>query len=101
MRYNDVEPVVYNFTYLLKVCGDEANLRMGKEIHGLLVKSGFSLDLFAMTGLENMYEKRRQVHEALKYMCNGQTMKMAREGEPPCSARNFLHLAPLNVSWLR
>uniref|UniRef100_A0A1J3J441 Pentatricopeptide repeat-containing protein n=1 Tax=Noccaea caerulescens TaxID=107243 RepID=A0A1J3J441_NOCCA len=66
MRYDDVEPVVYNFTYLLKVCGDEADLRMGKEIHGLLVKSGFSLDLFAMTGLENMYAKCRQVHEARK-----------------------------------
>ncbi|KFK35672.1 hypothetical protein AALP_AA4G022300 [Arabis alpina] len=66
MRYDDVEVVVYNFTYLLKVCGDEADLRMGKEIHGLLVKSGFSLDLFAMTGLENMYAKCRQVHEARK-----------------------------------
>jgi pentatricopeptide repeat protein len=66
MRYDDVEPVVYNFTYLLKVCGDEAELRVGKEIHGLLVKSGFSLDLFAMTGLENMYAKCRQVNEARK-----------------------------------
>ncbi|ESQ31003.1 hypothetical protein EUTSA_v10011247mg [Eutrema salsugineum] len=66
MRYDDVEPVVYNFTYLLKVCGDEAEIRVGKEIHGLLVKNGFSLDLFAMTGLENMYAKCRQVHEARK-----------------------------------
>lgn len=66
MRDDEVEPVVYNFTYLLKVCGDEAELRVGKEIHGLLVKSGFSLDLFAMTGLENMYAKCRQVQEARK-----------------------------------
>ncbi|CAN6906142.1 unnamed protein product [Brassica oleracea] len=66
MRCDDVEPVVYNFTYLLKACGDEAELGMGKEVHGLLVKSGFSLDLFAMTGLENMYAKCRQVHEARK-----------------------------------
>ncbi|KAG5386667.1 hypothetical protein IGI04_038137 [Brassica rapa subsp. trilocularis] len=66
MRCDDVEPVVYNFTYLLKACGDEAELGVGKEVHGLLVKSGFSLDLFAMTGLENMYAKCRQVHEARK-----------------------------------
>ncbi|XP_010540194.1 PREDICTED: pentatricopeptide repeat-containing protein At1g11290, chloroplastic [Tarenaya hassleriana] len=66
MRYDDVEPVVYSFTYLLKVCGDESELRRGKEIHGQLVKSGFSSNLFAMTGLENMYAKCRQIYEACK-----------------------------------
>lgn len=66
MRYDDVAPVVYNFTYLLKVCGDVGEIRRGKEIHGQLIVNGFSLDLFAMTGVVNMYAKCGQIQEAYK-----------------------------------
>lgn len=66
MRYDDVAPVVYNYTYLLKVCGDVGEIRRGKEIHGQLIVNGFSLDLFAMTGVVNMYAKCRQIEEAYK-----------------------------------
>lgn len=66
MRYDDVAPVVYNFTYLLKVCGDVGEIRRGKEIHGQLIVNGFSLDLFAMTGVVNMYAKCGQIEEAYK-----------------------------------
>ncbi|XP_021901338.1 pentatricopeptide repeat-containing protein At1g11290, chloroplastic [Carica papaya] len=66
MRYDNVRPVVYNFTYLLKVCGDKADLRRGKEIHGQLITSGFSCELFGMTAVVNLYAKCRQVGEAHK-----------------------------------
>lgn len=66
MRYDDVAPVVYNYTYLLKVCGDVGEIRRGKEIHGQLIVNGFSLDLFAMTGVVNMYAKCGQIQEAYK-----------------------------------
>lgn len=66
MRYDDVAPVVYNYTYLLKVCGDVGEIRRGKEIHGQLIVNGFSLDLFAMTGVVNMYAKCGQIEEAYK-----------------------------------
>ncbi|XP_065867354.1 pentatricopeptide repeat-containing protein At1g11290, chloroplastic [Euphorbia lathyris] len=66
MRRDNVEPVVYNFTYLLKLCGDNSDLRRGKEIHGQLTTSGFSLNLFAMTGVVNMYAKCRQIDDAYK-----------------------------------
>lgn len=66
MRYDDVAPVVYNYTYLLKVCGDVGEIRRGKEIHGQLIVNGFSLDLFAMTGVVNMYAKCGQIDEAYK-----------------------------------
>ncbi|KAK3422793.1 hypothetical protein EUGRSUZ_G03194 [Eucalyptus grandis] len=66
MRRDDVKPIVYNFTYLLKVCGDNADLRRGKEIHGQLVANGFASNVFAMTGVANMYAKCRQVGEAYK-----------------------------------
>lgn len=66
MKYDEVEPVVYNFTYLLKVCGDNTDLRSGKEIHGQLITSGHSSNLFAMTGVVNLYAKCRQIDEAYK-----------------------------------
>ncbi|KAK3228626.1 hypothetical protein Dsin_000507 [Dipteronia sinensis] len=66
MKYDDVPLVVYNFTYLLKVCGDKGELRRGKQIHGQLVVHGFSSNLFAMTGVANMYAKCRQIDEAYK-----------------------------------
>jgi pentatricopeptide repeat protein len=66
MKYDEVEPVVYNFTYLLKVCGDNTDLRRGKEIHGQLITSGQSSNLFAMTGVVNLYAKCRQINEAYK-----------------------------------
>ncbi|KAK3228628.1 hypothetical protein Dsin_000509 [Dipteronia sinensis] len=66
MKYDDVPLVVYNFTYLLKVCGDKGQLRRGKQIHGQLVVHGFSSNLFAMTGAANMYANCRQIDEAYK-----------------------------------
>ncbi|OWM78482.1 pentatricopeptide repeat-containing protein At1g11290, chloroplastic [Punica granatum] len=66
MKHDGVVPIVYNVTYLLKVCGDGANLRRGREIHGQLIVSGFGSNVFAMTGLVNMYAKCRLVKEAHK-----------------------------------
>ncbi|MBA0598492.1 pentatricopeptide repeat-containing protein At1g11290, chloroplastic [Gossypium raimondii] len=66
MKADNVKPVVYNFTYLLKVCGDKGELRRGKEIHGQLIKNGFSSNVFAMTGVVNVYAKCRQIEEAYK-----------------------------------
>lgn len=66
MKYDGVEPVVYNFTYLLKVIGDNSDLRRGKEIHGQLLTYGFGSNLFAMTSVANMYAKCRQIGEAYK-----------------------------------
>nr|POF24795.1 pentatricopeptide repeat-containing protein, chloroplastic [Quercus suber] len=66
MKCDDVKPVVYNFTYLLKVCGDVADLRRGKEIHGQVITNGFSSNVFAMTGVVNLYAKCRQIEDAYK-----------------------------------
>lgn len=66
MKCDDVKPVVYNFTYLLKVCGDNADLRRGKEIHGQVIINGFSSNVFAMTGVVNLYAKCRQIEDAYK-----------------------------------
>ncbi|KAK2995733.1 hypothetical protein RJ640_004262 [Escallonia rubra] len=66
MKYDSVRPVVYNFTYLLKVCGDSADLVRGREIHGQLIVHGYASNVFAMTGVVNMYAKCRLIDEAYK-----------------------------------
>ncbi|GMG99526.1 hypothetical protein Nepgr_001366 [Nepenthes gracilis] len=66
MKYDGVELVVYNFTYLLKLCGDSAELRSGREIHAQLIVSGYGSNRFAMTGAMNMYAKCREVIDACK-----------------------------------
>uniref|UniRef100_A0A7N0T930 DYW domain-containing protein n=1 Tax=Kalanchoe fedtschenkoi TaxID=63787 RepID=A0A7N0T930_KALFE len=66
MRCDGVVPVVYNFAYLLKVCGTESDYRLGRELHGQLVVNGYALNLFAMTSLANMYAKCGLVEDAYK-----------------------------------
>ncbi|KAF9593231.1 hypothetical protein IFM89_020899 [Coptis chinensis] len=66
MKHDGVVPVVYNYTYLLKACGDCSNLRMGKLLHGDLVVNGFSSNLYAMTAVSNMYAKCRCIDDCRK-----------------------------------
>eukprot|EP00257_Ricinus_communis_P019666 XP_015578720.1 pentatricopeptide repeat-containing protein At1g11290, chloroplastic [Ricinus communis] len=66
MKHDNVRPVVYNFTYLLTLCGDNFDLRRGKEIHGQLITSGFSWNLFAMTAVVSLYCKCRVIGDAYK-----------------------------------
>eukprot|EP00268_Persea_americana_P059866 TRINITY_DN7399_c1_g1_i1.p1 TRINITY_DN7399_c1_g1~~TRINITY_DN7399_c1_g1_i1.p1 ORF type:complete len:542 (-),score=118.46 TRINITY_DN7399_c1_g1_i1:1158-2783(-) len=64
MRLADVRPVVYNFTYLLKTCGDNVELRRGKVLHVQLIAHGFGSNVFEMTAVVNMYAKCRQIEDA-------------------------------------
>lgn len=66
MRHDGVEPVVYNFSYLLKACADNFDATRGREIHAQLVLYGLSANLFAMTSLMNLYAKCGVVHDACK-----------------------------------
>ncbi|XP_021745221.1 pentatricopeptide repeat-containing protein At1g11290, chloroplastic-like [Chenopodium quinoa] len=66
MKCDGVQPIVYNFTYLLKLCGDNSDIRRGREIQGQLIVNGFAFNLFAMTGVMNMYAKCRETCDAYK-----------------------------------
>ncbi|KAF3773314.1 Pentatricopeptide repeat-containing protein [Nymphaea thermarum] len=66
MRRFGVQPLVYNFTYLLKNCGDQLDVRRGKQIHGQLISCGFESNVFAMTAVVNMYAKCGQMRDAQK-----------------------------------
>ncbi|XP_031121050.1 pentatricopeptide repeat-containing protein At1g11290, chloroplastic [Ipomoea triloba] len=66
MRSDNVTPVVYNLTYLLKACADNSDIQKGKQIHGQLILNGFSSDRFAMTSVVSLYAKCRLVEDAHK-----------------------------------
>lgn len=66
MNTDSVRPVVYNFTYLLKACADNSDLRRGKAIHAMLIVNGYASNLFAMNGVVNLYAKCRLIDEACK-----------------------------------
>ncbi|KAL8534200.1 hypothetical protein ACS0TY_010270 [Phlomoides rotata] len=66
MKHDGVEQVVYNYSYLLKACADNFDVRRGREIHAQLILNGLPSNLFAMTGVMNLYAKCREIHEAYK-----------------------------------
>lgn len=66
MKRDGINPFVYDLTYLLKLCGDNSDLRRGRELQGQLMVNGFGSNLFAMTAIMNMYAKCREVWDAYK-----------------------------------
>nr|GEV73708.1 pentatricopeptide repeat-containing protein At1g11290, chloroplastic [Tanacetum cinerariifolium] len=66
MMEDGVQPVVYNFTYLLKGIGEMGDFGLGRQVHGLTIVSGHDGDVYAMTCVVNMYAKCGLVDEAYK-----------------------------------
>ncbi|GER43218.1 pentatricopeptide repeat (PPR) superfamily protein [Striga asiatica] len=66
MRRDGVAQTVYNYSYLLKACADNFDVRRGKEIHAHLVLNGFSENLYAMSSVMNLYAKCSLIHDAFK-----------------------------------
>lgn len=50
-------PVSWVLVCVLKACTNTLNLELGKQIHGCLLKSGYSDDLFVGSSLINLYGK--------------------------------------------
>lgn len=66
MNCDGVSPLIYNYSYLLKACADNFDVKKGKEIHAQLILNGFSNNVYAMTSVMNLYAKCRVIHEAYK-----------------------------------
>ncbi|CAH9074363.1 unnamed protein product [Cuscuta epithymum] len=66
MRSDNVDPVVHDYAYLIKACAQSSDIRKGKQIHGQLILNGFSSNLFAMTGVVNLYVKCGLLEDALR-----------------------------------
>ncbi|KAK6945076.1 Pentatricopeptide repeat [Dillenia turbinata] len=50
-----VEPNSYTFPFLLKSCAKITGTRIGKQVHGHVLKMGFVNDVFVHSSLVNMY----------------------------------------------
>ncbi|KAK1408660.1 hypothetical protein QVD17_40630 [Tagetes erecta] len=61
-----VQPVVFNFTYLLKGCGENLLVREGKQVHAQVILNGYEGDVYVMTCVVNMYAKCRLIDDAYK-----------------------------------
>jgi len=48
------------------LCGENLELKRGREIHGMVITNGFRSSLFAMTSVVNLYSKCRQIEDACK-----------------------------------
>ncbi|KAL8254362.1 hypothetical protein R6Q59_032583 [Mikania micrantha] len=66
MMEDGVQPVVFNFTYLLKGCGENSLIRKGKEVHAQMILNGHEGDVYAMTCVVNMYAKCGLIDDAYK-----------------------------------
>ncbi|KAG9134361.1 hypothetical protein Leryth_016245 [Lithospermum erythrorhizon] len=64
MCENDVKPDQYSFPCVLKACSGLGNLRVGLQVHGLIIRMGLDMNLFVGNGLVAMYGKCGRLVEA-------------------------------------
>ncbi|KAK7312075.1 hypothetical protein VNO77_35639 [Canavalia gladiata] len=61
-----VEPDLFTFPRVLKVCGGIGSVQVGEEVHRHVVRSGFANDGFALNALVDMYSKCGDIVKARK-----------------------------------
>jgi pentatricopeptide repeat protein len=61
-----VEPDLYTFPRVLKVCGGIGLVQVGEEVHRHVVRSGFGDDVFVLNALVDMYSKCGDIVKARK-----------------------------------
>lgn len=66
----DIQADEFTFTRVLKACGAISALRLGKEIHERILRSGFSSYVFVGNALISMYSKCRRIEDARKVFDN-------------------------------
>ncbi|GAU18584.1 hypothetical protein TSUD_124150 [Trifolium subterraneum] len=61
-----VEPDLFTFPRVLKVCGGIGLVQVGEEVHRHVVRSGFGDDVFVLNALVDMYSKCGDIVKARK-----------------------------------
>lgn len=64
MRYCSLRPNLLTFVSLLGVSSSQSAIELSKQIHGLITKSGTSLDLYVGSALIDVYSKCSLVDDA-------------------------------------
>ncbi|XP_057953296.1 pentatricopeptide repeat-containing protein At5g27110-like [Malania oleifera] len=68
LKLDGFNPNEFTFSSVLKACSGLKCVRLGKIIHGLIVKSEFSSDLVVNTSLLDMYLKCGSVKDSLRLL---------------------------------
>ncbi|VVB14338.1 unnamed protein product [Arabis nemorensis] len=66
MRQAFVAPNEFTFTSILNVCAIGKCSGLGKQIHGLVIKAGFNLDVYVSNALIDVYSKCEDMDNAVK-----------------------------------
>ncbi|KAL6616804.1 hypothetical protein ACP70R_039074 [Stipagrostis hirtigluma subsp. patula] len=64
MRYCSLRPNILTFVSLLGLSSSQSAIELSKQIHGLIIKSGTSLDLYVGSALIDVYSKCSLVDDA-------------------------------------
>ncbi|KAI5679658.1 hypothetical protein M9H77_00885 [Catharanthus roseus] len=64
MRLNVISPSLLTYVGLLNLSASTMELKLSKQIHALIVKSGFCLDIFAGSALIDVYSKCSFISDA-------------------------------------
>eukprot|EP01018_Ginkgo_biloba_P017986 Gb_15352 [translate_table: standard] len=66
MQLTGIRPNHFSFASVLPACANLAALKLGKEFHEQIIRSGFQSNVFVGSALVDMYVKCDNVEEALK-----------------------------------
>lgn len=64
MSRSDTRPNEYTFATVLTSCSGLVGLQLGKQIHCLIIKRNFEINIFVGSSLLDMYAKGGRIHEA-------------------------------------
>ncbi|EXC35099.1 hypothetical protein L484_021461 [Morus notabilis] len=66
MRLEGVEGDDFTFCSLLSLCGSSGSYELGKQIHGIIIKHSFDIDVIVASSLIDMYSKNENIGAAHK-----------------------------------
>ncbi|KAK3194765.1 hypothetical protein Dsin_026075 [Dipteronia sinensis] len=66
MRLEGVKGDEFTFPSLLNSCGTFGSFKLGKQIHGLVIKLSFDIDVLVASALVDMYAKNGHIEDARK-----------------------------------
>ncbi|XP_065864210.1 pentatricopeptide repeat-containing protein At2g46050, mitochondrial [Euphorbia lathyris] len=66
MRLGNLMGDGFTFSSMLNSCANLGSYALGRQIHGLIIKLSFNLDILVATGLVDMYAKSETIEDARK-----------------------------------
>ncbi|KAL2471588.1 Pentatricopeptide repeat-containing protein [Abeliophyllum distichum] len=64
MLADGLEPNEFTVCSILNACGEEKELKFGRQFHGVIVKKAFHMDVFIGTSLVDMYAKCGEIGDS-------------------------------------